>query len=165
MRRLDSASVVTQVKHLKQLVTVKYSIERVVGLREPKIPFGEESILLMVQGDVLAGVDLERISSRDIQFSGDGAATIALPPARILQAFLNEKQTKVWDRRITWWTPWVAYDPDLEHKARLQALEDVTKAALTMGILTQAQSGAELAIRDVLGVFHVQARFRARSLD
>lgn len=165
LRRLDAASVVTQVKQLKELVTVKYSLQRVVGLREPKIPFGEESILLMVQGEVLAGVDLDLLSTRDIKYTGARSATITLPAARILHSFIDEKGTKVWDRQITWWTPWVPYDPDLEHKARLQAVDDVSKAALSMGILEQAQKNAEMAIRDFLAPSRVEASFKTRSLD
>ncbi len=165
LRRLDSASVVTQVKQLNQLVTVRYSIERVVGLTEPKIPLGEESILLMVEGEALAGVDLSTLSPRDVSHTGKRAVTIALPPAKLFNAFLDEKQTKVWDRHITWWTPWVPYDPDLEHKARLQAIDDLRSAALQMGILDQAQKNAESAIRELLSAFDIKATFKTRSLD
>ena len=165
LHRLDSAAVVTQVKQLNQLVTVRYSIERVVGLTEPKIPLGEESILLMVQGEALAGVDLASMTSHDVSYSGRRSVTIKLPPAKLLSAFLDEKQTKVWDRHITWWTPWVPYDPDLEHKARLQAIDDLRSAALKMGILDQAQKNAESAIRDLLSAFDLKATFKTRSLD
>ena len=165
LQGFDSASVVTQVKQLKQLVTVRYSIQRVVGLREPKIPFGEESLLLMVQGEVQAGVDLDQLTAHDIEYGRDRTATIALPAARVLNSFLDEARTKVWDRQITWWTPWIPYDPDLEHKARLQAIDDVREAALNMGILGQAQQNAQSAIRDFLAAFQVRAKFKTRSLD
>ncbi len=165
LHRLDSGAVVTQIKQLKQLVTVRYSIERVVGLTEPKQPFGEESILLMVEGEALAGVDLDRITPRNVTYSGRRAVVITLPPAKIFDAFLDEKQTKVWDRHITWWTPWVPYDPDLEHKARLEAVDDLRSAALSMGILDQAQKNAESAIRDLLSAFDVKASFKVRALD
>ena len=165
MHRLDSAAVVTQVKQLNQLVTVKYSIQRVVGLREPKVPMGEESILIMVQGEALAGVDLSGLGSRDVAFNGSRSVIVTLPRAKLLHAFLDEKQTKVWDRRITWWTPWIPYDPDLEHKARLEALDDLRAAALNMGILDQAQTNAQIAIRDLLNAFDLKASFKTRSLD
>ena len=165
LRSVDSATVITRVQSLKQLVTVRYSIERVVGLREPKVPLGEESILLMVEGEALAGVDLESMRPRDIARSGNRRLLIALPPARLFNVFLNEKQTKVWDRQITWWTPWVPPDPDLEHKARLQGLDDVRNAALKMGILDQAQKNAQTAIRDLLTGLGTQADFKTRPLD
>lgn len=165
LRSLDSDTVITQVKSLKQLVTVRYSIQRVVGLREPKVPFGEESILLMVEGEALAGVDLESMRPRDIAYSKNRTLVITLPPAKLFNVFLDEKKTRVWDRQITWWTPWVPPDPDLEHKARLQALEDVEHAARSMGILDQAQKNAETAIRDLLSAFDANATFKTRPLD
>jgi hypothetical protein len=162
-RGFDSAPVVTQVKQLNELVTVRYSIQRVVGITEPKEPFGAESILLMVQGEVLASVDLASMTPRDIVYSGARSVTVALPAAKIFNAFLDEKQTKVWDRHITWWTPWVPYDPDLEHKARLSAVKDVRDAALAMGILDQAQKNAESAIKDFLRALKIDACFKVRA--
>jgi len=165
LRSLNSATIITRVQPLKQLVTVRYSIERVVGLREPKVPLGEESILLMVEGEALAGVDLETMRARDIAHSGNRKFLITLPSARLFDVFLNEKETKVWDRQVTWWTPWVPPDPDLEHKARLQGLDDVRNAALKMGILDEAQKNAQTAIRDLLAGFGAQADFKTRPLD
>ena len=165
IRSLESNSVITRVQSLKELVTVRYSIERVVGLREPKVPFGEESILLMIEGEALAGVDLETMRPRDIARSGNRRFLITLPPARLFDVYLNEKETKVWDRQITWWTPWVPPDPDLEHKARLQGLDDVRNAALKMGILDQAQKNAQTAIRDLLAGLGAQTDFKTRPLD
>lgn len=165
LHSLDSAVVVTQVKQLNQLVTVRYRIQRVIGLTEPKVPLGEESILLMVEGEALAGVDLSGLTSRDVSYSGKRSVTITLPPAKLFNTFLDEKRTKVWDRHITWWTPWVPYDPDLEHKARLQALDDLRNAALEMGILDQAQKNAESAIRDLLSAFNIKPTIKARAFD
>lgn len=162
---LDSPAIVTEITRLNQLVTIKYSIQRVVGLREPKVPFGEESILLMVQGEALAGIDLSKLRPGDVAYNGPHSVLIKLPRARLINVFLDEKQTKVWDRQITWWTPWVPPDPDLEHKARMQALDDVSNAALQMGILDQAQTNAESSIRDLLAAFQLSASFKKRPLD
>lgn len=164
LRPFNSQSVVTQIQQLNRLVTVRYSIQRVVGLTEEKQPFGEESLLLMVQGEALAGVDLSAVKPGDASYKND-IVTIRLPPARIFNVFLDEKQTKVWDHRVTWWTPWVPYDPDLEHRARLSALDDIRSAALKMGILDNAQRNAQSAIRDFLRTVHVEAQFKTRSLD
>ena len=151
---LDSATVVKEVRSLNELVTVKYGIEKVVGMKEEKSPVGAESILLLVQGKVLAGVDLADLKPDDVIVSR-GVVNIRLSPPHIQEAFLDEKNTKVWDRGITWWTPWVSPDIDLEHKARLQALEDIKRAALDMGILKEAQRNAETDIRGILQAFGI----------
>jgi hypothetical protein len=119
----------------------------------------------MVQGEAIAGIDLSRLKPEDVTKTGTQTVTIQLPAARLLNVFIDEKQTKVWDRQITWWTPWVPYDPDLEHKARMQALDDVRKAALQMGIVEQAQSNAESAIRDLMSTMQISVNFKRGSLD
>jgi hypothetical protein len=156
---LNTPAVLAQVKKLNQLTTVKYGIQRVVGMKESKDPFGEESILLMVQGQALAGVDLSTLSPEDVHVADNRGVTLKLPPAKLFHVFLDEKQTKVWDRHITWWTPWVPFDPDLEHKARLAAEDDVRSAALKMGILDEAHRSAETAIGDFLRALHVDVQF------
>jgi Protein of unknown function (DUF4230) len=163
-RSVDSPSIVLQIRQLKQLVTVRYSIQRVIGITEPKEPFGSESILLMVEGEALAGVDLANLTPNDFILSDNNRkALIALPPAQLMDTYLNEKQTRIWDHHVTWWTPWVPFNPDLEHKARLQALSEVRSAALNMGILDQAQRNAETAIRDFLAALGIQAQFEKHS--
>lgn len=158
-------TVITQVQKLSQLVTVRYRIQRVVGMTEEKDPVGEESILLMVEGEVQAGVDLQHVTSADVTSGKHGELTVTLPPPSIVSASLDESKTKVWDRHITWWTPWVPYDPDLEHKARLEAAEDIRKAALEMGILDQAQTNARTALRDLFGTLGWKVNVKVRGFD
>jgi|SRR5208283_85650 len=159
---MDSSAVVTQVKKLDQLVTVKYSVQRIVGLKEEHQPVGEESILLMVEGQVLAGVDLSSLTSGDVQIVGSRRTSVTIPRAKVMHVFLDEHKVKVWDRRITWWTPWIAPDPDLEHRARLTALDDIKAAAIEMGILEDAQRNAQSAIQSFLLSLKLDATVTAR---
>jgi hypothetical protein len=155
-RTLDRPAVVKEVQQLNELVTVKYSIEKVVGMKEQISPVGTESILLLVRGKVAAGIDLAGITPGDVTaFQGDGVR-IRLTPPHVQETYLDEKYTKVWDRGITWWTPWVTPDPDLEHKARMQALNDIRTAALEMGILKEARRNAEMDIREILRAFGLE---------
>lgn len=146
----DSPAILREVRLLKELVTVRYSIQKVAGLKEDKQPFGSESILLIVQAKALAGIDLAELNEADIRVKDRKTVAIRLPPPRILHVYLDEKQTKVWDRTKTWWTPWVPYDLNLEQKARLMALDAVRQEALDMGILKDAQASAETLIRGLL---------------
>jgi hypothetical protein len=149
-RVVDAPAVVREIQELSELVTVRYSIQKVVGLEEEKVPFGSEKILLMVQGDVLGGVDLSLLSTNDVQVSADNVVTARLPQPKVMHVYVDEKQTRVWDRSKTWWTPWEPYDPELEQKARLAALEAIQAAAMQMGILSNAQDNAENTIRKLL---------------
>ena len=97
-----SPDVVAQIRQLNHLATVKYTVQKVVGLKEQKQPVGEESILLIVQASVEAGIDLSVMRSDDATIRSDGAVVLRLPPPKILNVSIDEKETKVWDRRKTW---------------------------------------------------------------
>jgi Protein of unknown function (DUF4230) len=154
-RVIDAPAVVKEIQRLAELVTIKYNIQKVVGLEEEKVPFGSEKILLMVQATVLGGIDLAAISTQDCVVAGS-SVTLRLPPPKVLQVFVDEKDTKVWDRSKTWWTPWVPFNPELERKARLAALEAVQAAAMEMGILSNAQQNAEKSIAGFLSTTGIE---------
>jgi hypothetical protein len=153
---LDSPSVVREIQRLNELVSVKYTIQRVVGLEEQKVPLGSEKLLLIVQAEVLAGIDLSTLKPGDVKTLPGNAIYVTLPPPKIVHIVIDDKQTKVWDRRITWWTPWVPFNPDLERQARLAARNEIEKAALEMGILDQARRNAEVSIRSLLETLGVK---------
>ena len=156
---IDTPAVVRQVQQMNDLVTVRYVIEKVIALKQDRVPLGSESILLLVQARVLAGVHLSELSQYDVATPSAHTVRITMPQAKLLDAYINEKQTKVWDRRITWWTPWVSPDPDLEHQARLAALEQVRAAAIEQGILKDAAQHARESISALLhamGITDVQ---------
>jgi len=132
------------------LATVKYTIQKVIGLEEEKVPFGSESLLMVVQATVKGGIDLSELATQDVRVAADSSITIKLPPPKILDIYINDKETKVWQRTKTWWTPWVSFNPEMEQQARLAAREYVQAAALKMNILSNAQQNAETTIRRFL---------------
>jgi hypothetical protein len=148
----DPSAVLAQVRQLNQLATVRYTVQKVVGIREQKQPLGAESILLIVQARVEAGVDLAAMRPDDVTVRPDRSVVVTLPKAQILNVAVDENETKVWDRQKTWWTPWVPYSLDLEQRARIEGLEAARQTALDMGILANAQQNAERSIRTLLGV-------------
>ncbi|HUI08498.1 MAG TPA: DUF4230 domain-containing protein [Verrucomicrobiae bacterium] len=156
-RVVDAPAVLQQIQRLSELVTVKYNIQKVIGLKEEKVPFGSEQILLMVQASVLGGVDLAALDTNDVRITADSAVTVRLPVAKVMHVYIDEQQTKVWDRSKTWWTPWVPLNPELEQKARLAALEAIQTAAVEMGIVRQAQENAEKTVRAFLHATGVES--------
>jgi hypothetical protein len=154
---LDPVSVVHQIQRLSELVSVKYTVQKVVGLEEQKVPFGSEKLLLFVQAEVLAGIDLSKLAAADIKWLPAKRMQVMLPPPKIEHVVIDDKETKVWDRQITWWTPWVPYNPDLERQARLNAKDAIQQAAIDMGILDQARRNAEAGIRSLLETFGVKS--------
>jgi hypothetical protein len=156
-RTFDASAVVHEIQRLNELVSVKYTIQKVIGLEEKKVPLGSEKLLLFVQAEVLAGIDLSMLATGDVKSLPGKRMQIALPAPKIVHIVIDDKETMVWDRQITWWTPWVPFNPDLERQARLAARDTIQQAALDMGILDQARRNAEAAIRSLLDTLGVKS--------
>ena len=148
--QVDLPSILLQVRQMNQLTTVRYTVQKVIGITEQKQLVGSEAILLIVQARVEAGVDLAGLRQEDVTVRMDGTVVVRLPVAKVLNVTVDEAETKVWDRTKTWWTPWVPYGMDLEQRARRAGVEAIEKAALEMGILGQAERNAETSIRGLL---------------
>ena len=146
---LSPPSIAKEIQQLNSLVSVKYVLQKAIGVEEKKIPLGTEKIFLFMQAEVLAGVELDQLTGSSIT-ADSGRIAISLPLPRILHVVVDDKETRVWDRGITWWTPWVPANVDLERQARLQAKEAIEKAALEMGILAKAKENAQTSIRGLL---------------
>lgn len=149
-RALNTATIIQQVQGLSQLVTVKYVLEKVVILEDPKyvslIPIGENRIVLLAHGVVKAGVDLSLLKDGDIKISGQ-KITISLPRATLTDAYLVEKETQVIDQKTGLLR---SFDKDLETTARRQALTDIQRTARQGDILKEADERARLQLTSLL---------------
>jgi len=148
----EGSNVLRQVQQLNQLTTVRYTVQRIVTLTQEQHPMGSESIVLIVQARVEAGVDLASLTAGDVATGKDGSISVRLPAPKILNVAIDEKDTKVWDRQKTWWTPWVPYSLDLEKRARIMGLDSARESAIEMGILAASQKNAEMSLRSLLGL-------------
>ncbi len=146
--RYRSATLLTQVQAVSELVTVKYIIERVVEQDDVKwiAGLGENRVLLLAHGVVKAGIDLSKLTPSDLVVTGR-EVRIKLPPPRITEAYLDEKKTRVIERTTGLLR---SFDKDLEQRAREHAITDNESAALEGGILTDAQSRARAQLTVLL---------------
>ena len=129
----NGAALLKKVQTLSQLVTVKYSLEKVVEFDDVKW-YGESRVLLVAHGVVKAGIDLGQIGPGDVQISGK-KISLALPRPRITDAYLDDRQTQILDHSTGYLR---AFDKDLEQSARRQAVDELRLAASQNGILTDA---------------------------
>lgn len=151
-RVMGSATVLRQVQTLAEFVTVKYVMEKVVVFEDVKwYPGGDNRVLLVAHGIVKAGVDFKQLSEDDVQVSGP-TVSLRLPPAKITDSYLDEKQTYVVERTTGLLR---MFDKDLEQTARQTALVDIQRAARNSGILKDADERA----RDQLRVLFLQLGF------
>jgi len=161
--------VITQVRELSRLEGVSYHVERVVDLKDEQrallglVP-ADDSILLVASGDVVAGVDLERLEAQDVVVSSDRrSVTIRLPPAEVFSARLDNDRTYVHTRKTDLLA---ARKESLETRARQVAEQTLRSVAEDAGIVKRAQDSVARTVRSLvrsLGFETVQVDFRERA--
>src|ERR1039457_1847943 len=157
-RVYNTPALLKQVQTLSQLVTVQYVIEKAVIWEDPPKTLlsqffrGDNRIMLLANGIVKAGMDFSQLKADDLQIQGR-KIIIQLPAARITDAYLDDKQTKVIERTTGFLR---AFDKDLEQNVRQMAVEDIRSAALHGEILKDAEERA----RTQLAALFLQAGFQ-----
>ena len=137
---------ITDVRSLGRLETVAYLVEAAIDLeKEPENTwqriigiFGTDKVLLLASGEVVAGVDLRKISSQDVIIDGD-SITLWLPKPEVFYTRIDNQETKVYLREKGIFYP---YDKDLETRARQNAEKLMYEKALKHDILKKARQNA-----------------------
>jgi hypothetical protein len=168
-RVYDTPVLLQQVQTLSDLVTVKYVVEKVEVWQDPpsgllsQFVAGDNRILLLARGVIKAGVDLGKLKSSDLRVDGK-TIWINLPSARITDAYLDDKETKVVERTTGFLR---SFDKDLEQNIRRTAVEDMRQSASRGGILRDADERARTelaAFFTVMGFEKVEFNLRSDSL-
>jgi hypothetical protein len=139
---VDPVTIVRQVRSLARLETIQYSVEKVITAESGQGPFGflvGDRLLLVAHGEVIAGVDLSKLSPDDLRVR-DNVLYVILPEPEIFVATLDNEQTYVYDRDTGILT---RRDINLETTARQAAEQAIREAALEDNILNQARVNAE----------------------
>jgi hypothetical protein len=138
----DPVTYINEIRALARLETIQYSIEKVikaeVGQGDLGFAFGDK-LLFVAHGIVIAGIDMEKLQPEDMRLD-NSLLTVKLPPAEIFIATLDNEKSYVYDRETGILTKG---NQDLETLARQSAEDEIRKAALEDGILTQAQTNGE----------------------
>lgn len=138
----DPVTIIHEVRSLARLETIQYSVEKVItaesGQNQLAFLFGDR-LLFIAHGYVIAGVDLEKLTSDDLTLKGQ-ALYVRLPQPEIFVATLDNEKSYVYDRETGLLTKG---NVDLETEARKVAENEIYKAALDDGILEQARVNAE----------------------
>lgn len=156
--------VVQRLQALNRLETARFISQHVVEAKSespwlPSFLVGER-LLLVAQVEVIAGLDMKRISTEDIEVKGD-EVVVTLPPPKILSIRIDESKTQVFARE----KGWLVFNPDkdLEREARLQALNEARRAAMESQLLPFARQKAEENLKtflQTLGFKRVEIRWR-----
>ena len=161
--RIDTSrpAVVHRIQQLQRLETVVFGMDKIVaGGQEsryfPKLLAGER-LLLIVYGEVTAGVDLSKLEAGQIEVSGK-SVVMKLPAAEIFASRIDNQRTRVYSRETGLFTQ---PDPNLESDMRKEAESQIRQAALDGKILETAATNARATLTTFLtglGFEHAEIR-------
>jgi hypothetical protein len=159
-------NVILAVRDLSRLESASFHMEKVVELTDEQLHFfglvkAKDEILLVAVGEVVAGVDMNKLADTDVVVDPGGGVRVVLPAPEVLSTAIDETNTHVYGRT----TDLLATrKEELEGLARKEAAEQIEKGARDGGILDRARASAERTVRALLqslGFQHVAVEWRA----
>jgi hypothetical protein len=147
---VSQPTVVDRIQRLQRLETVVYTMDKLVtGAKEnPIFPdfLAGDRLLMMVHGEVVAGIDFSRLKPGDVRLNGR-EVHLRLPASQVFSTRLDSAKTRVYSRQTGLLVP---TDPNLETEVRQEAERELQAAALADGILQTAQQNAASTITSLL---------------
>jgi hypothetical protein len=140
-----------KLRALGRLETAQYVMQVVIDLeREPsnvwQQAFGTDQLLLIAEGQVVAGFDLTRIQADDVVVQ-DKSVSLTLPPPEILYFGVDEDRTYVYERKTGFL---VRPDETLETEARRRAQGELVNWALEHQVFEKAEEFGILYLESLL---------------
>ena len=158
---VNQPTVVRQIQQLQRLETVSYTMDKIIsGERNntylPRFLAGDR-LLLVVHGDVIAGVDLGKVQPADVSVRGR-TISLRIPAAEIFSTRIDNARTRVYSRDTGLFS---TADPNLESEVREEAERQLQQAALQDGVLKTADKNARTTLSRMLtGLGFEQVEFR-----
>ena len=147
---LSQPTVVDRIQKLQRLETVVYTMDKIVtGERESTILphfLAGDRLLLMVHGEVIAGIDFQMLKPSDVQVYGK-KVRVRVPQPQLLVTRIDSSKTRVYSRQTGLL---VSTDPDLESQVRNDAETELRRSALADGILQKAQENARTTMTSLM---------------
>jgi hypothetical protein len=147
---VNQPTVVRQIQQLQRLETVSYTMDKIIsGERNnaylPKFLAGDR-LLLVVHGDVIAGVDLGKVQPADVSVRGR-TISLHIPTAEIFTTSIDNARTRVYSRDTGLFS---TADPNLESEVREEAERQLQQTALQDGVLKTADQNARTTLSRML---------------
>ena len=152
VRRIDVSrpAILNKIQQLERLETVRFYIDKIVtGEHEsrylPQFLSGDR-LLLIVHGEVIAGIDLSKVKADDIIVRKD-VVKVRIPKAEVLTVRIDNERSRVYSRETGLFS---AVDPNLETDVRRAAEQQLREAAMEEGILKIADQNAHATLTRLL---------------
>lgn len=146
----SQAAVVERIQRLQRMETVVYNMDKIVTGEKgsaflPDFLAGDK-MLMIVHGQVVAGIDFAQLQPSDIQINGK-AVRVKLPNPKILFTRIDNARTRVYSRSTGLLVP---TDPNLESQVRQEAEGELLEEAGRGGILNNARENARATVTSLL---------------
>ena len=158
---ISGDAIVQEIRKISRLETTTYTIERVIEAKQSDPAWPDwlrgDRLLLIANGTIVAGVDMEQLQPSDVVIGADGkSVTVTLPPVQIFNrdTILNNAKTRVYDRQQGLLAP---PNTNLESEARRQAEGQLLQAACEDGIMQRATDDARDTVTKMLSLFELKA--------
>jgi hypothetical protein len=149
-RITSEGSVIERIQKLQRLETVVFTMDKIVtGEKDnPVLPdfIAGDRLLMIVHGQVVAGIDFTRLKKSDIKIQGK-EVRIHLPNPQVLITRLDNSRTKVYSRNTG---ILVRVDPNLESQVRQEAEGELLQEAALGGIMANARDNARATVTTLL---------------
>ncbi|RNI28869.1 DUF4230 domain-containing protein [Rufibacter latericius] len=139
-------TILTRIEEIGKLELVRYNFKDVVEYKKEVSQFLPDSkVALIVGGEAVGCIDLQKLQESDLQFIGDSVLHVSLPAPEICYYRIDHTQSKVFGKENTYFK-----DAELVDEGYKYAEENVKQAALNSGILQQTSVNAEKVLKPML---------------
>lgn len=152
IRKIDVSqpTILSKIQQLERLETVRFYMDKIVsGEHEsPYLPefLAGDRLLLIVHGEVIAGIDLSKVKAGDIIVRAQ-SVTVRIPKAEVFTVRIDNEKTRVYSRETGLFS---RVDPNLETEVRRAAERQLREAAMEEGVLKIADKNAQVTLTRLL---------------
>lgn len=155
---IDRPAVLRQMRELNRWETATANYDKVITAGQEGSAiynfFRGDKLILIANGDVIAGFDMGKLRPEDVVISADGiTATVTLPPAEILVSRLDNEKTYVYDRETGVFT---GGNPGLETEARRVAEQQIVQRACETALLQRAATEGQRNMENLVRAFGIK---------
>lgn len=150
---ISSETVESSLKEAKELTTLKYNYKNVASYENSQefhgitLPFTTKKFLYTYQGEINAGVDLDK-AKVDVN-EASKIISVTLPQASILSHDIDENSFMVYDEKNSIFNPLKLEDYS---DFRKEEEAKVEKEAIDKGLLEEAKEKSEKAVKEILEI-------------
>ncbi len=138
--------VVKEMQQLGKLELVRYKLKDVMEYKEVKRFMPDAKALLIISGEVVGCIDLQKIKLNDItRKEKDSILYIRLPAPELCYVKINHSESRVYNTENTFFS-----GGEVVEKAYKETEKQIEKAALSSNILEQTKQNASIILKPFL---------------